>query len=68
MGRLRFIELDGKLFQWRDVVAAYREQAAKLAKPEQAALFELREDHRPAGERSAADRYLEPNLFADYKL
>jgi hypothetical protein len=30
---------------------------------EQPALFTLREDHRPAGERNAAERYSEPNLF-----
>jgi hypothetical protein len=31
--------------------------------PQQPALFPLREDHRPAGERDAAERYREPNLF-----
>jgi hypothetical protein len=30
---------------------------------EQPALFELREDHRPPGERNAAERYSEPSLF-----
>jgi hypothetical protein len=29
----------------------------------QPALFALREDHRPAGERAAAERYREPSLF-----
>jgi hypothetical protein len=30
----------------------------------QPALFTLREDHRPTGERGAAERYSEPSLFA----
>jgi hypothetical protein len=30
-------------------------------------LFELREDHRPPGERSAAERYREPTLFAKFE-
>jgi hypothetical protein len=39
-----------------------RSQAQPAAR--QPALFALREDHRPAGERDAAERYLEPSLFA----
>jgi hypothetical protein len=30
---------------------------------QQPALFILRDDHRPAGERDAAERYREPSLF-----
>jgi hypothetical protein len=29
----------------------------------QPTLFPLHEDHRPAGERTAAERYSEPSLF-----
>ena len=57
----RFIDLDGRRYLWRDLVAIRRAQAAPRA--EQPVLFELREDHRPPGERSAAERYREPNLF-----
>jgi hypothetical protein len=46
---------------WRDLVALRRAQATPAV--EQPALFPLREDHRPAGERDAAERYREPNLF-----
>ena len=46
----------------------YREQAQAAARPEQPALFELRVDCRPPGERTAAERYLEPSLFAGLKL
>jgi len=35
-----------------------------MTRPEQPTLFELHEDHRPPGERSAAERYCEPSLFA----
>ena len=57
----RFIDIDGRRYLWRDLVALRRSQATPAA--EQPALFTLREDHRPAGERNAAERYSEPNLF-----
>ena len=57
----RTIEIDGRRYLWRDLVARRRAQAQPRA--EQPALFELREDHRPPGERSAAERYREPSLF-----
>jgi hypothetical protein len=58
----RFIVIDGRRYLWRELVELRRTQA--MPKAEQPTLFELREDHRPPGERSAADRYLEPSLFA----
>lgn len=57
----RFIEIDGRCHAWRDLVARRRTQAGPP--PAQPTLFELREDHRPAGERNAAERYREPSLF-----
>jgi hypothetical protein len=57
----RFIEIDGRRYLWRDLVALRRAQATPAA--QQPALFPLHEDHRPAGERDAAERYREPNLF-----
>jgi hypothetical protein len=45
------------------VLEIRREQRKVAAKAEQPALFELREDHRPAGDRNAGERYREPNLF-----
>jgi len=57
----RFIEIDGRRYLWRDLVELRRAQATpKAAQP---ALFELREDHRPPGERTAAERYHAPSLF-----
>jgi len=57
----RFVEIDGRRLLWRDLVEARRAQA--IPKAEQPTLFELRDDHRPAGERNAAERYREPSLF-----
>jgi hypothetical protein len=55
------IDIDGRRYLWRDLVALRQAQAQPRA--EQSALFELREDHRPPGERNAAERYREPSLF-----
>ena len=63
MSRPAFIDIAGKRLLWRDVLALRRAQLAAAARTEQPALFTLRDDHRPAGERSAAERYREPNLF-----
>ena len=60
----RFIEIDGRRYLWRDVLQLRREQKKALARTQQPALFELKEDHRPVAERSAAGRYREPSLFA----
>jgi hypothetical protein len=57
----RFIEIDGRRYLWRDLVALRRAQATPAE--QQPTLFTLHEDHRPAGERNAAERYREPSLF-----
>ena len=59
----RFIEIDGKRYLWRDIIKLRQEQRAAARRGEQPALFELHEDCRPATERTAAGRYLEPSLF-----
>jgi hypothetical protein len=59
----RFIDLDGKRYLWRDLIKLRQEQRAAARQGEQAALFDLREDCRPATDRTAAGRYLEPSLF-----
>ena len=61
MSRPQHIEIDGRRYLWRELVALRRAQLQRRI--EQLALFELREDHRPLGERSAAERYREPSLF-----
>jgi hypothetical protein len=57
----RYIIIDGKRYSWRDILTLRREQR-QPALP-QATLFELKEDARPASQRSAASRYAEPSLF-----
>ena len=57
------IEIDGKRYLWRDLVQKRREQLRAAAKAVQPPLFELRDDSRPATERTAAGRYREPSLF-----
>jgi hypothetical protein len=57
----RTIDIDGRRYVWRDLVALRRAQA--MPRPEQPALFDLHEDHRPPGERNAAERYREPSPF-----
>jgi len=59
---MRFVEIDGKRYAWRDILALRREQARRERQP-QPTLFELKEDARPASQRSAAGRYAEPTLF-----
>jgi len=57
----RFVDIAGRRYFWRELVALRRAQAVPTA--EQPTLFELREDYRPPGERDAAERYREPSLF-----
>jgi len=57
----RFIDIDGRRYLWRDLVALRRAQATPAA--EQPTLFALRDDHRPAAQRTAAERYCAPSLF-----
>ena len=64
MSALHSIEIDGKRHLWRDILQMRREQRKALRQAQQPALFELRDDYRPAAERTAAGRYLEPSLFA----
>jgi hypothetical protein len=63
MSHPAFIEIDGRRFVWRELVRRRREQLQAAAKAAQPALFELRDDTRPACERTAARRYQEPSLF-----
>jgi hypothetical protein len=63
MSRPALIEIDGKLFLWRDLLARRREQVRSAATASQPTLFEVRRDHRPVAERTGAGRYLEPTLF-----
>jgi hypothetical protein len=58
----KFVTLGGKRFAWREVLEARKQQrqATPLIQP---ALFELKDDTRPASERDAATRYQQPSLL-----
>ncbi len=64
MSAPRFIEIEGKRYLWRDLVQLRREQKKTQERAQQPVLFELKDDHRPVAERTAADRYREPSLFS----
>jgi hypothetical protein len=64
MSTLRFIEIDGRRYLWRDIGQMRREQLRARVQSEQPVLFPLRDDYRPAAERNAAGRYREPSLFS----
>jgi hypothetical protein len=59
---MRFVEIDGKRYAWKDILQKRREQLTQSRQP-QPTLFELRDDARPPSERTAAGRYSEPTLF-----
>jgi hypothetical protein len=67
MAKPDIIIVGGRAFRWQEICDLRRHQleAWKAAQPRQLALFELKNDRRPAAERTAAGRYAEPSLFAD---
>jgi hypothetical protein len=58
--RLRFIEIEGKPYAWADILRLRR--AMRQPQP---TLFPLRDDSRPATQKTAAGRYENPTLFDD---
>jgi hypothetical protein len=60
---LRFIDIDGKRYAWKDIVRLRREQIAAAREKQQPTLFELRGDCRPASQQTVRGRYEEPTLF-----
>ncbi len=57
-----FVTIDGKRHLWRDILKLHREQR-KAARQHQLTLFELKDDSRPATQRTAEGRFTEPTLF-----
>jgi hypothetical protein len=57
--------IDGHGYSWQQLCDSRRQQleARRAAQPTQLALFELKEDCRPAAERTAAGSYEEPTLL-----
>ena len=58
--------IDGRAYSWRALCEQRRAQleAWRAAQPQQPALFALKDDSRPATERTAAGRYAEPTLLS----
>jgi hypothetical protein len=61
---MRTIQIDGKVYDWKEIRRLRREQLQAARKP-QLTLFELKEDSRPASQRTVEGRYNEPLLFQD---
>jgi hypothetical protein len=57
-----FVVIDGKRYLWKELLRLRREQR-KAARQPQPTLFEMRDDRRPASQRTAEGRYSEPMLF-----
>lgn len=57
------IEIAGRRYLWRDILALRKAQVEEARRARQPALFDLKEDSRPKPERTAAGRYAEPSLF-----
>jgi hypothetical protein len=59
------ILVDGRALSWRRLCGLRRQQleAWHAAQPQQLTLFALKDDSRPAAERTAAGRYQEPTLL-----
>jgi hypothetical protein len=57
--------IGGQAWTWPQLCELRRQQLAarRAAKPQQLALFDLKEDRRPVADRTAAGRYAEPSLF-----
>jgi len=58
--------VEGHAYSWQQLCALRRQQleARRAASGTQPTLFELKEDCRPASQRTAAGRYLEPTLLS----
>jgi hypothetical protein len=58
----QFIVIEGRRYLWNELLKLRREQQ-KATKKRQLTLFELKEDSRPASQRTAEGRFSEPTLF-----
>ena len=66
MAKPDVILIGGHAYRWQEICERRRRQleAWKATQHRQLALFELKDDCRPATERTAAGRYAEPTFFA----
>jgi hypothetical protein len=59
----RYIVIEGKRYLWNDLLKLRQEQQKATKQKRHPTLFELREDSRPASQRTAEGRFIEPTLF-----
>jgi len=66
MAKPDIVIVDGHAFSWQRLCKLRRQQleVRQAAQLRQLSLFELKNDCRPAAERTAAGRYAEPTFFA----
>jgi hypothetical protein len=59
------VVIEGRAYSWRALCELRRAQmeARRAAQGSQLALFQLKEDRRPAAGRTASGRYAEPTLL-----
>lgn len=58
------IVINGTRYRWSDILKLRRDQRTATPQTTQLPLFaDLPDDHRPAHERTANDRYRQPSLF-----
>jgi hypothetical protein len=60
---LKFIEIGGAQYAWKEILRMRREQSKADRQPQQLTLFDLRDDSRPASQQTVRGRYEEPTLF-----
>jgi hypothetical protein len=59
---MRHIVIAGIQYEWKEIRRLRREQI-QAARKQQLALFEMKEDRRPASQKTADGRFSEPTLF-----
>jgi hypothetical protein len=66
MAKTDTLIVDGHAYSWQRLCDLRRKQLEELraSQAKQLALFALKEDVRPAAERTAAGRYQEPTMLA----
>jgi hypothetical protein len=62
---IKFIEIGGKRYQWKQILRWRKEQEKAARQPTQPTLFAVFDDSRPTTQRSAAGRYESPMLFKE---
>lgn len=58
------IEIGGRRYPWRELLALRKAQLEAARKASRPALFDLKEDPRPITERGASECFQEPSLFS----